>query len=63
KKIKCSFIGDKIVFAISTNKDLFEIGHLFTPMKSSKQIEKLYNEIVSIIEMIDYFKLNERTGL
>ena len=63
KKIKCSFVGDRIVFAISTNKDLFEIGHLFTPMKSSKQIEKLYNEIVSIIEMIDYFKLNERIGL
>lgn len=59
--IKCSFYDDKIMFAISTNKDLFELGNLYQPF--GKSVEEFYDEIASIYEMIDYFKLNERTGL
>ena len=59
--LKCSFYDNKIMFALSTNKDLFEFGNLYQPF--GKDIEKFYDEIVSIYEMIDYFKLNERTGL
>ena len=63
KDIKCSFFDDKIMFAIASDKDLFEIGDLFTPMTDSNQIYQLRAELTSIYKMIDYFKLAEKTGL
>ena len=60
---KCSFYGESLMFAISTNKNLFEIGNLFTPLNSPKQLEKFFNELISILALIDYFKLDEKTGL
>ena len=58
-KAKCSFYDDKIMIAISTKKDLFEFGNLFKPVSK----DKFYEELNSIIEMIDYFKLDTHTGL
>lgn len=63
QNIKCSFFDDKIMFAISTDKDLFEIGDLHKPLENESQIHDFYNQIISIYEMIDYFKLAEKTGL
>ena len=63
KGIKCSFFNNRIMFAIPTKKDLFELGSLFTSLKSNKAVEKFYNELNSIHEMIDHFKLNEKIGL
>ncbi len=63
QNIKCSFFDDKVMFAISTNKDLFEIGNLFVPLTDKKQVEKFYEELSSIYNIIDYFKLTEKTGL
>ncbi|PWL74515.1 hypothetical protein DBY21_09180 [Candidatus Gastranaerophilales bacterium] len=63
KNVKCSFYGDDIMFAISTRKNLFEIGNLFTPLNSPKQLEKAFEELSSILALIDYFKLDEKTGL
>ena len=63
KNIKCSFFNDKVMFAISTSKDLFEIGNLFVQLTDKKQIEKFYAELSSVYNMIDYFKLAEKTGL
>ncbi len=51
------------MFAIPTKKDLFELGSLYHSLKSQKQIEEFYNELESIQQMIDHFKLNENTGL
>ena len=62
-KIKCSFYNDQLMFAISTNKNVFEIGSLFTPMGSPKQFERFFSELASIFMMIDYFKLDEKTGI
>ena len=63
KNIKCSFFGNKIMFAISTDKDVFEFGNLFTPLTDSSQIHQFMDELTSIYNLIDYFKLAERTGL
>ena len=63
KKAKCSFYGDSLMFAIPIKKNLFEIGNLFTPLDSPKLLERFLDEVISILDMIDYFKLNERTGL
>ena len=63
RKIKCSFFDDRIMFAIPTKKDLFELGSLFKTLGSSKCVEEFYNELTSIQKMIDHFKLDEKTGL
>ena len=63
KQIKCSFYDNKIMFAISTLKDCFEIGSLFKPLTDTKSIEKFFNEIISIYLIIDNFKLDEQNGL
>lgn len=63
RKAKCAFIGDEILFAISTNKNLFEIGNLFSSLTTPKHLSRFRKELSSIISMIDYFKLDEKTGL
>lgn len=63
KKIKCAFVNNKIYFAIQTNKNLFEIGNTFKSLENPKTIETFFNEIISIYILIDYFKLNEKTGI
>jgi len=62
-RAKCSFYDDRIMFSISTRKNLFEIGSLFFPVNNPKQINVFLKEISAIYELIDYFKLDERTGL
>ena len=61
RNIKCSFFDDKIIFAIYTEKDLFELGSLYRSF--GRDIEDFYNQMISIYKMIDYFKLNEKIGL
>ena len=63
KNAKCSFCGDSLIFAISTKKNLFEIGNLFHSLEDPKQMTEFFNELSSILALIDYFKLDEKTGL
>ncbi|MCI1273971.1 MAG: DUF3137 domain-containing protein [Clostridiaceae bacterium] len=58
KNLKCSFYKDKIYFAISSNRNLFEFGNIFTSVYEQKCYDKLFFEILSIILMIDYFNLD-----
>ena len=62
KTIKCSFFNDNLMIAISTHKNLFEIGTLFRPI-NKKSVRKFFAEIESILNMVEYFKLDEKTGL
>ncbi len=60
---KCSFYGKSVMFAITSCKDLFELGNLFTPLNGTEHMQVFFNELISILAMIDYFKLNEKSGL
>ena len=51
------------MIAITTKKNLFEIGNLYRNIINEKQIQKFMLEITSIIEMIEYFKLGENTSI
>ena len=51
------------MIAITTSKNLFEIGSLFTSFNESKKIKQFYYEINSILQMVEYFKLDEKTGI
>ena len=60
KKAKCAFYNDKLMIAISTNKNLFEIGQVYKTLDNPDTIHSFCNEISSIYEMIEYFKLDEK---
>lgn len=61
--VKCSFFGDNIMIAVSDTKNFFEIGNLFTSLNDSKSMDKFFDELTSIMFLIDHFKLNEKSGL
>jgi len=63
QNVKCSFVDDKFFLAIPTKQNAFEIGNLFTPLDNPKHLEKFFREFSSILLLMDYFKLDERTGL
>ena len=63
KRAECAFYDHYILFALSTNKNLFEIGGLFHSLKDPKQMDDFFNELTSIMCLIDKFKLTEHTGL
>lgn len=60
---KCAFFDDKVMFSISTTKNLFEIGNILTPLGNTKEINTFLKELASIYEIIEYFKLTEKLGL
>ena len=62
-KIKCAFYDNQILFAIPSDKDLFEFGTFYRTLRNKQKVKEFYDEIKSIYDIIDYFKLNEKTGL
>ena len=62
KNAKCAFFNNKVMFAISTRKNLFEFGSLFKPLDDLQNIG-FFNELMSILDMIDCFKLDKKIGL
>ncbi len=62
-RARCYFSGDEIMFAIPTNKNLFEIGNIFYSLNDPKQMRTFFNELSSIIALVDYFKSDEMTEI
>lgn len=63
KNARCSFFDDCVMFVIPTFRNRFEIANLFCRLDNPKKYLQFYKEISSILEVIDYFKLDEKTGL
>ena len=61
--IECAFYKDELIIALHTSRDLFSIGSLITPIDDSKQYFQMFEEILSIIKLIDHFKLDQKIGL
>lgn len=62
-KMRCSFYDKYLIVAFSTPKDLFSICSLTKPIDDSKQFFQMYEEVLSIIKLIDYFKLNQKIAI
>ena len=62
-KIRCAFYNNKLLIGLETNKDLFSICSLFKRVDDPKQFFTMFEEILSIIKLIDHFKLNQKIGL
>ena len=63
KKQWCKIEGNRITMVFETNQDLFEIGNLNIPTTDPRQAEQFFNEVMAITDIIDHFKLYEKTGL
>lgn len=62
-KVSCAFYEKYLFVALSTKKDLFSICSLFKRVDNPKQFFTMFGEILSIIKLIDHFKLNQKIGL
>lgn len=60
KNAKCAFYGNTVMFAISTEKNLFEIGSLNKTLLEPETFKNLYKEIDAIYDIINYFKLDKQ---
>lgn len=62
KYIRAEFSDEKLTFLIGTEKDLFSMGNLSQKIAFDTFAE-LFEELYSVLELIDTLKLNQKTGL
>ena len=61
--ITCAFYRNKLILTIPTCRDLFSLCSLVKPIDDTRQYFQMYEEIISIIKLIDHFKLDQKIGL
>lgn len=61
--VRCAFFDKYLIIGLATTKDLFSIASIKKPMNDSKQYFQMFEEMLSIIKLIDHFKLNQKIGL
>lgn len=59
----CAFCGDSVYIAPYCSEDLFNLFGLTKPVTEIAQFSVLFEEFVSILELVDHFKLDKKLGL
>lgn len=59
----CAFYGDSVYIAPYSCGDLFDLFGLTKPVTDTTQFEVLFEEFVSILALVDHFKLDKKLGL
>ena len=59
----CAFYQNKLIIAMETSQDMFHIGSIWKPLTDESQYFKMFEEVFSIIKLIDHFKLDQKIGL
>lgn len=62
-KVACSFYHKYLYIALYTTRDLFSLCSLTKPVNDARQFFTMYEEIISIIKLIDHFKLDQKIGM
>lgn len=62
-EIHCVFEDNYITLFLETGRDFFEVGDINTTLCNKKNYEKIFRELVSIFNLIHYFKLDKKLGL
>ena len=62
-KTSCAFWNKYLLIGLHTKKDLFSLGSLIRPVNDEKQFFQMFEEILSIIKLIDHFKLDQKIGM
>lgn len=63
KNIQFSFFNNKLLIAIETNHNMFEVSSLFRRATNRKMIDRAFEQFASVTEIIDILRLNSKTGL
>ena len=58
-----AFYCGQFFLSIQCNENLFDYGHLFNSLEDQKPFIKMSEEIISILKLIDYFKLDQNIGM
>lgn len=61
--IECAFYQDKLIIAMDSLPDMFHVGSIWKPLTDESQYFQMFEEILSIIKLIDHFKLDQKIGL
>ncbi len=61
RNVKCSFFDNKLIIAVATKKDLFEIGNKSKNIKDIRNVEDLYTHINAIYDLMDNLNLRYKT--
>ena len=61
-KIQFSFFDNCLLIAIDTKKDMFESTSLFRKTTDKKIINQVFEQFISVMSIIEFLKLNQRTG-
>lgn len=62
KDIRGSFNDNKLMLAIHTGVDMFAMGNDFKE-SNTETFSQLYDEMVSVLQIVDELKLDQQTGL
>lgn len=62
-ELKCSVKGEEMMILLSTDNDLFEIGHIMNRIDDVSQYQNMFGEFASVFSFIDVLNLSSRTGL
>ena len=60
--IRAEFFRNKLILVIGVNKDLFAMGSI-SKKTTGKTFVELFEELYSVLSLIDELKLNQKTGL
>lgn len=63
KKIQLSFFDNKLLIAISTSKNMFETGSIFSSILNKARMERVFEQFYSVLSVVDILKLNQRICL
>ena len=61
-KIQFSFFDNCLLIAINTKKNMFESTSLFKKTTDRKIIDQAFEQFLSVMSIIEFLKLNQRTG-
>ena len=63
RKIQLCFLDNKLLIAINTGQNMFESTSLFRSATDRRMVDETFEQIVSIMAIVDILKLNKNLGL
>lgn len=63
KNIQFSFLGNKVIIAVKTSQDMFEVSSLFRKIPDYQKISEAFGQFAAVFSIIDILKLDRKTGL
>ena len=61
--VHCYFEDNYMTLFMENNKNFFEVGEIYKTLFDKSKYEETFNQLVSIFELIKYFKLDQKLGL